>query len=383
MKRWLPLCLALITGAWAFSQWHVPGGSTDRDLAIAEFGRLPLVFNGRVQPFDSLARNSLTQIRGKQSANYEPWKGLFEKPQLATGTDWLLEVMSVPQRANTRKIFRIDHQELKGLFQLPADADKAREDDGKHYAWTQLEGGLGEFQKVVPNVPKESAEQTVFHKSVLKLHNALTLYMRLQNTLQPMDSTNAVAELAAYQASMPAGVAAFKARFSDRPFDTNALSETLNQAQRFMAMNGMESPLVVPPTADGGTWQRLGAASLEPSIPAALLDHLTGRNPLPPAEASELMGKVGQGRLHPAIGQFAAMTLAYREGRFSDLRQQVAAYRDSLSSSVPKALKKSQREQAFNHWAPFYQAMIVYVLAFLLVATFWLTLSETARQIGW
>ncbi len=383
MKRWLPLCLALITGVWAFSQWHVPRGSTDRDLAISEFGRLPLVFNGRVQPFDSLARNSLIQIRGKQSANYEPWKGAFEKPKLATAMDWLLEVMSVPDLANTRKIFRIDHPELKGLFQLPADAEKARQDDGKHYSWSQLVAGLGEFQNAVKNVPTNSAQQTVFHKSVLKLHNALTLYMRLQNTLQPMDGTNAVVELAAYQAALPAGVAAFKARFSDRAFDTNALAETLNQAQRFMAMEGMQAPLVVPPTTQNGPWLRIGAASLEASIPAALLDHLTGRNPLPAAQASAMLGKVGQGQLHPAVGRFATMIYAYREARFADLRKQVAEYQATLGALLPNSLVKARREQAFNQWAPFYQAMTIYIAAFLLVATFWLTLSETARKIGW
>src|SRR5436190_8035465 len=36
----------------------------DKSFAVSEFAKLPLVFNGRVQPMDSLARNSLLQIRG-------------------------------------------------------------------------------------------------------------------------------------------------------------------------------------------------------------------------------------------------------------------------------------------------------------------------------
>ena len=36
----------------------------DKGFAVSAFARLPLVFNGRVQPMDSLARNSLMQIRG-------------------------------------------------------------------------------------------------------------------------------------------------------------------------------------------------------------------------------------------------------------------------------------------------------------------------------
>ena len=35
----------------------------DGEFHAREFGRLPVLLNGRVQPFDSLARNSLLQIR--------------------------------------------------------------------------------------------------------------------------------------------------------------------------------------------------------------------------------------------------------------------------------------------------------------------------------
>jgi len=35
----------------------------DGEFHVREFGRLPVLLNGRVQPFDSVARNSLLQIR--------------------------------------------------------------------------------------------------------------------------------------------------------------------------------------------------------------------------------------------------------------------------------------------------------------------------------
>ncbi len=386
MKRWLPLFLAAVAAGWAFSAWRVPSGRTDRDAAIAEFGRLPIVFSGRVQPFDSLARNSLLQIRGKQSANYEPWKGVFEKPQTASATEWLLEVMCQPSLAHTRKVFRIDHPDLKGLFGLPADGDAARQDDGKHYSWSQLEPSLEAFKKTVSEVPENAANQTVFQKAVMRQHNAMTLFMRWQNILQPMDATNVVAEYAAYEAGLPAGVAAFQARMADQPFDTNALTATLTHAQRFMAMDGMETPLVIPPAGQGraaSSWQRMGSALLDPGLPSELLNHLTGRNPLPEARFADLIKSLGSVKMKAAVGQYARLVDAYRAGRFPEFRQAVEAYITALQPDHAAELAKVRTEQKFNHWAPFYKAILLYMTAFLLVGFFWVTLSETSRNIAW
>lgn len=386
MKRWIPLLIAALAAGWAFSAWRAPAGNTDRAAAVAEFGRLPILFNGRVQPFDSLARNSLIQIRGKQSANYEPWKGVFDKPEQATAMDWLLEVMSHPGLAQTRKVFRIDHPELKGLFGLPAEADASRQDDGKHYSWSQLEPRLEEFKKTVRELPANSAEQTPFQKAVGRLHNAMTLFMRWQNILQPMDTREAAAELAAYQAGISAGVTAFQARMADRPFDTNALTTLLSQSQRFLAMDGMETPMVIPPedpSRPNAEWQRMGTALLSPAIPAALLNHLTGRNPLPEDEVTKLMQGLGKTTLSPAVGRYAQMMDAYRMGRYADLRQQAAAFRTSLGARQSKELAKVLSEQKLNHWAPFYKAILLYMTAFLLVCAFWITLSETTRHTAW
>ena len=47
-------------------------------FAFSQFGQLPVVFNGRLKPMDSVARNSLLEIREKQTLNAEPWKAWNE-----------------------------------------------------------------------------------------------------------------------------------------------------------------------------------------------------------------------------------------------------------------------------------------------------------------
>jgi hypothetical protein len=54
MKKWFPWIVALVFAGWIAGSLRAP---RDKGMAINEFGKLPLMFGGRVQPIDSLARN--------------------------------------------------------------------------------------------------------------------------------------------------------------------------------------------------------------------------------------------------------------------------------------------------------------------------------------
>ena len=62
MKKWLPWILTAVFAAWFLSGAQAPKPSHGFDAAA--WGRLPVLLNGRVQPLDSVARNSLLSISG-------------------------------------------------------------------------------------------------------------------------------------------------------------------------------------------------------------------------------------------------------------------------------------------------------------------------------
>src|SRR6266704_4088362 len=73
----------------------------DGEFHVRDFGRLPVLMNGRIQPFDSVARNSLLQIRSTADVPLEevPWWKFWHHPRKLRATAWLLEVMSeFPER---------------------------------------------------------------------------------------------------------------------------------------------------------------------------------------------------------------------------------------------------------------------------------------------
>jgi hypothetical protein len=141
MKKWFPWIVAVVFGAWALGSLRLPA---EKQFATREFGKLPVLSSGRVQPLDSLARNSLLQIREKQSANLEPWKNWWEKPKLISATEWAMLVMMKPAEADAWPVFRVDNPDVKSLLALPMEADAAKHADGKHYSWSQIEPKLGE-----------------------------------------------------------------------------------------------------------------------------------------------------------------------------------------------------------------------------------------------
>ena len=116
------------------------------------FGKLPVSFNGRFQPMDSLARNSLLQIREKQSLY------LKEEKRSMPAIEWLAEVMIKPEIADDRKVFRVDHPDLISMLKLP-EKNEAAGQDGKHFSWILWQ----RFRKsVASSIRKFSARQSYF-----------------------------------------------------------------------------------------------------------------------------------------------------------------------------------------------------------------------------
>jgi len=386
MKQRLPL---VITGIFALWILGALVRRPDRDDALGAFGRLPVVFNGRLQPIDSLARNSLTRIREKDTANLEPAKSWHERPRIITATEWLLTVMTRPEVADGWKVFRVDHPELKALLKLPEPNPPAGE-DGKHYSWNQFgETGLKQIEDNARNIQenkKDSSQRNAFDNAILGLYEAMTLYLRLKNTVHPQDTVRFADEIAAYRKTIPAGVEAFRQRMSGAgAFDTNALTELFGPAERYFVTLRGEPPLLIPPAAGGDSfeWQRVPEALLDASFGAPLLKHLMRipKAELPAEAVTEAIRAAGTRPLHPAVGHWAAMADAFRGEDTGGFNAAVAAYRGYLESlRLGDALAKAGREQRYNAFAPFSKAAALYLVAFLFGCGFWFNFAEWTRK---
>ena len=175
-QKWFPPLLMFAMALWFFGQLQTP---KDAGFAFGEFSQLPVTANGRVQPMDSLARNSLLQLREKQRLYLEPWKEWYEKQKSIPATEWLANVMMNPVVADAWPVFRVDNPDVLALLKLP-EKNPAQQQDGKHYAWNQIAPSLQELDKENGRVQKiEAGNRTAYERAVAKMHARFMLYAQL------------------------------------------------------------------------------------------------------------------------------------------------------------------------------------------------------------
>jgi ABC-type transport system involved in cytochrome c biogenesis permease subunit len=342
MKKWIPLILVAAMAVWVASTL---APKPEKGFKAREFGRLPVLLNGRIQPFDSVARNSLLQIRNKQSVVGKGERGGEE----ITASEWLLELMMNPQAADERKVFRVDNGELLDHLKLA--------DNEKYFSFDQLKNELEAINKQADRAEKvESSDRTAFEKSVLKLQNSLMLYQRLKMTLRPDNSNDLAADLAQFQKSIEPGLAALRARDAGEKFDDKAFNDFIAQFSEFGAMAQFAYPLVVPPAdpeVSRQSWENMG---------------------------TNIMQIVHGRPLSPAVNYFAAMVSAYRQGKPADFNNALRNYSQWLREKFVPEVKKGRQEFFYNEFQAFYKALVIYVLAFVLACVSWFNRSEVLRR---
>src|SRR5438552_5627268 len=108
MKRSLPwIILAIAAGSIALN-WLPPKTAKD-DFDLTTFGKIAVLVGGRIKPLDTVARNSLLIIHGKQELRLEGGRRL-------TAMQWLTDVLFNAPVADQYPVFIVQNAEVLGLF---------------------------------------------------------------------------------------------------------------------------------------------------------------------------------------------------------------------------------------------------------------------------
>ena len=335
MKKWLPWIIVAVFAAWLVGSLRMP---PDKEWAYRQFGRLPIIANGRTQPIDSFARNTLLQIREKQTANLEPWKGDLDKPKIISATEWILGAMTKSDEADKWPIFRINNPDVKGLLALPSEPDREKHIDGKHYSWVQIAPKLADLRREAFRASEiQPSHQNAYDQALVKLWNAQSLYNQIKNTLGPASTGDLDGSLKGYLEKVEAGRTAFMARQQKQEFDEAALGWLDQQFQ---------TPILLPESGTTHDWTRVGESIIR-SANAGTPTHF-------------------------ALLAYEKLARAYRAGNVAEFNSTLSEFQNQLSEKFPREMKKARSEQFFNHFEFFYKAMIIDVLAFLAVLAYWM-----------
>ncbi len=336
MKKWLPWIVFAVFTIWLGGSFRTP---PDKAYDYQEFGRLPIIAEGRAKPLDSVARNALLQLREKQTANLEPWKEWYQNPKIIPAIEWLATVMMKPEVADTWPEFRIDNPDVKGLLNLPANPDEKLQRDGKHFSWLQIQPKLADLKREAQRASEvEASRRNSYDQALLTLWNAQQVYNHLKGTLGPAAGGDLDNDLKAYEDKFFTARTAFAANQRGQAFDTNSLNWLMDQ---------VEAPLIVPVLKEDSrtSWKR--------AVESVAMTANTGSP------------------VDPALVAYSAISKAYRAGQPAEFNAAVQDYRAQLAMDFAPELKQMRSEQFFNFFEPFYKAMILYLCAFLLVLAYW------------
>ena len=331
MKRYFPWIVLVLVAAWIASSWK-PTPVNPGDFDIVGFGKTPVLVGGRVKPLDTVARNSLLIIHGKQQLKLEGGRRL-------TAMEWLTDVLFNARIADDYPLFMVQNAEVLGLFGW-------EQSDRKYFSFAEFVPFLQKIDQQGEESEKlESVQRSAYQNAILNLRNALVLYQRLKNSVQPDNATNFSVELQNFVAVLPEAGKAASQRQAGESFDKTRLDDVAGMMQRYGRIGEMAYILAVPPVERAGEWHSVG---------------------------DSLLQVLGSGRIHPIVKEYGAIGDAYRAGDRGAFNQHVPAVASWFAKEQPNATKRTSYEFLFNRLQPFSQAMAVYVLAFLLACASWL-----------
>ena len=358
MKRSLPwIILAIAAGSIALN-WLPPKTAKD-DFDLTTFGKIPVLVGGRVKPLDTVARNSLLIIHGKQELRLDGGRRL-------SAMQWLTDVLFNAPVADRYPLFIVQNADVLGLFGW-------EQSDRKYFSFAEFTPFLRQIDEQAAQSDKhEAVQRSAYQSAILNLRNGLSLYQRLKNSIQPEGAQNFAGELHAFESSVPDAARAAREREMGENFDQAKLNEVAELVRRYVRLSEMAYMLAVPPVNPQGS-STFAKATADRSIPATANGDWR-------SVGESLLHSVAAGEIYPVVTEYAIIGDAYRADDRSLFNQHVDLMANWFAKEEPNAARRTSFEFLFNRLEPFSQSMALYVLAFLLACASWLGGSALLRR---
>jgi ABC-type transport system involved in cytochrome c biogenesis permease subunit len=340
--RWLPAAIVLIFAAYILSKTTMPK-SPASEMQIYEFGKLPLAYQGRIKPYDTLARNSLQILSGRQEVGVLDDKGNVKEKLPAIR--WLLDVISGAARADEHRVFRIDNPDLVDSLGLEHRPLFWR------YSLQEILKKDGELDRQI-KLAEDTAdrERLLFQNQVLSLRDKRNFYTALVLAFR----------------SPPLSMES-REKFTESVQRTQFLISELERIQ---------APHAVPPNDASANWKMLVDAEF-----GALLDQASSQTANPATlSLSKLLGAYASGD----AAQFNQHLARYRHD-VAEYERTLAGQEKQLKAAGIAAAEilsqpKINFEVFYNQFSPFYYAAVLYLVAFVLGVWSWVGWTEPLRR---
>lgn len=346
MKNWIPWTLFLLGCLIVLRPAPVPeplgGGQT-----MESFAETPVLSGGRIQPLDSVARNSLRLLSGKSS---------FVDPEGVRheAIRFLADLAFAPAQAASHRVFRIDHPDLTGLLGV-------RNEERKYFGLNEIMPHIARLQEQVRLTSgRDRAQQGSYERALLKLWNALQHYRELANSFGPQ------------QPLLPTRTKEFQ-RASEIAADARQVAE-LEQAGK-----AIPEALAMAPQA-----LRVFASHYQELADQSFLHLIPPHPDFPDSQwsslADSLLMTLSTGQLDPMVAAYGEMSEAYAAGNWDGFRHHHTAVWGQIAKRAQDDIGKIGFEYFFGRYEVFIRAMALYVFLFLVVLVSWMACEKPLQR---
>ena len=317
----------------------------DTKFDLAAFGQVPIFYEGRAQPIDSLARNTMLFLNDRETYR--------ENDKTQPAISWLLEVITDSKEADKRPVFQIENLELQKALGL-----KQRE--RFRYAYSEFQDKIEGMSDEIEKLQEIKTENlNLYQRKLLSLARRVRSVRKLQfmfidpTTIQPMPPLPHPDVIKSDPALAQEQVGAVRSYLGN-------LGKLVTD-QQFA---------IVVPIHIGAEKERMSQAMN------------AGWTSFPEASAfTALEAQFGM-EPAPAMKHWQGMLTAYKANNPDEFNTHVADYLKFLKAASKEDLtvkstgaeletQKTSFEHFFNRVGPFNLASYMYVVAFVLVAIGW------------
>ncbi len=169
--RLVPAGVVLACLVGLVMQFHSASESPKTPFDLAGFGQLPVNYDGRPMPIDTLARTSLKIIRARDTAMVDG--------KSVPATQWLLDLLT--EKDDNDAVFRIDNQDILSFLSL--------DQSEKYFTIHQIISSAEQRDRLQRQIEQAQQAQEsgslktsdVYQRKILELADHLKLYIKLRN----------------------------------------------------------------------------------------------------------------------------------------------------------------------------------------------------------
>ncbi len=342
LVKWLIFALGLVIVLNSIRPADYSEGPDFERLA-----ELPVLGGGRTKPLDTVARNSLLILGGKQT-----WQDAEGKRRPAI--EWLAKVILNPSESLHDRVFRIDNHEVLGLLGLGLDGRER-----PLYSYSEIAARMQQLGEQLQLVNPEAQKRTPYERALVKLGHGVTLYNGLAVSAIPPRMFG------------DSAMSAYQSLLALREMPAHALGSGDEQArmhaqagvmmtQMFRELASEAEIKIVPPPVGSNNpddWKNLGEAAL---------------------------AAFQSGELDPVLVGLGTMSENMRSRDWAAFNAALEKLHAEMAERSPESQSNVAFEQFFNHTQPFMVAMTLYVIVFLVAAFSWLFWgSELGKAAFW